>query len=105
MIAIHSDFSSVSCCHITQSSIFLSLLVLITAESLFQLVINTQNFLLSYSFSDFVNRLLNKLLCLSSKQFLESSHFFSHSFISHELRMMSESSQSFHCSFQNQSAF
>jgi len=40
-IAIHSDFSSVSCCHIIQSLIFLSLSVLITAEFLSQLVINT----------------------------------------------------------------
>ena len=38
--------------------------------------INIQNLLLSYSFPDFVNRLLNRFLCLSSKQLLELSHFF-----------------------------
>ena len=82
-IAIHSDFSFVLCCHITQSLIFIFLSMLITAEFLFQLVINTQNFFLSYFFSDFMSKLLNKFLCLLSKQFLKSSHFFSFTFSYH----------------------
>ena len=75
-IAIHSNFSSVLCCHIIQNSIFLFLLMLITVESFFQLVINTQNLFLSYFFLNFISRLLNKFLHLSSKQLLKSSHFF-----------------------------
>ena len=82
-IVIHNDFFSVSCYHIIQSSIFIFLLVLITAEFLF--LINNQHseFFSLIFFSNFVSRLLNKFLKLLY-------FFFSYFFMLCKFRIISE---------------